>query len=65
MEKLVLDEYESQKEQLKSKLSIKFVYSKMDACTRQRHHVKYFAINVKCQVCVKKKLHQNLSYKSH
>jgi len=45
--KLVLDEYESQKRQLKSKLSKKFVYLKMDACTRQLHHVNYFAINVR------------------
>jgi len=47
MKKLVLDEYESQKKQLKSKLNNKFVYWKMDACTRQHHHTNYFAINVK------------------
>lgn len=43
--KLVIDEYESQKEQLKKKLSNKFVYLKMDACTR--HRVNYFAVNVR------------------
>jgi len=45
IKKLVLvDEYESQKKQLKSKLSNKFVYSKMDACTRQRHHVNHLTL---------------------
>ena len=44
IKKLVIDEYESQKEQLKTKLSNKFVYLKMDACTR--HRVNYFAINI-------------------
>jgi len=33
IKKLVRDEYESLKKQLKSKLSHKFVYLKMDACT--------------------------------
>ena len=47
IKKLVLYEYKSQKKQLKSKLSNKFVYLKMDACTRQHHHVNYFGINVK------------------
>ena len=45
IKKLVLDEHESQKEQLKSKLNNKFAYLKMDACTR--HHVKYFVIHVR------------------
>jgi len=46
IKKQALEEYESQKKQLKSKLSNKFVYLKMDACTH--HHLSYFAINVSC-----------------
>jgi len=45
IKKLVLDEYESQKKQLKSKLSNKFFHLKMDGCTR--HHVSYFVVNVR------------------
>ena len=41
----LLGEYESQKEQLRSKLSNKFVNLKMDACTC--HHANYFAIKVR------------------
>jgi len=47
LKKLVLDEYETQKKQLKSMLSNRFVHLKMDACTHERHHVNYFAINVR------------------
>ena len=47
IKKLLLDEYESQKKQMKSKSSNKFVNLKMDACTREHHHVSYFAINVR------------------
>ena len=42
IKKLVLDEYESRKEQLMSKLSNKYVYLKMDAYTH--HHVNFFDI---------------------
>jgi len=45
IKKLLIDEYESQKERLKCRLRNKFVYLKMDACTRHRHHLTYFAIN--------------------
>jgi len=45
----LLGEYESQKEQQWSKLSSKFVYLKMDACTC--HHANYFAINVRYVEC--------------
>jgi len=42
---ILLDEFESQKIQLKSKPSKKFIYLKLDACTH--HNVNYFGINVR------------------
>ena len=45
IKKLIIEEYENQKEQIKKKVYNKFVYLKMDACTR--HRVNYFAINVR------------------
>ena len=45
IKKIVFAEFEREKEELKRKLKNKFVYLKMDACTR--HRVNYFAINVR------------------